>query len=210
MNASLKITLSILFFSLFFLAACKSTKSKPMNNTTNQENLNKAYFAGGCFWCSENHFSKYEGVIEVTSGYLGGTVEKPTYEQVSAGTTGHYEAVEVLYDPAIISFSELVEHFWTHIDPTDAQGQFADKGSQYKAAIFYSTDEEKQIAEASKEKLASSGKFKETIATEVKPASEFYAAEDYHQDYAKKNPVHYKMYSFGSGREQFIKDKWHK
>ena len=170
--------------------------------------LRKATCAGGCFWCSEADFEKLPGVAEVISGYTGGRVPQPTYEEVSAGRTGHVEAVQVLYDPSRIGYGELLEVFWRHIDPTDAGGQFADRGSQYRTAIFYHDEEQKRLAEESKKALAASGRFKRPIVTEILPAKEFYPAEDYHQDYAKKNPAAYEGYRIGSGRDAFFARVW--
>ncbi len=168
----------------------------------------KAIFAGGCFWCIESALQEFPGVITAVSGYTGGKKENPMYEEVSAGRTGHLEAVEVTYDPAQISYGELLDIFWRQIDPTDAGGQFADRGSQYKTAIFYFNDEQKRIAEESKAKLEKSGLFDRPIVTPLVQASKFYPAEEYHQDYYKKQPDHYKRYRVGSGREQFIQEKW--
>ena len=173
-----------------------------------RENLEKATFAGGCFWCMDHSFRGLNGVKEVISGYTGGTGKNPAYEEVSSGRTGHLEAVEVLFDPSTISYDKLVNVFWRSIDPTDEGGQFADRGSQYKTAIFYHSAEQKQIAETSKKKLGSSGRFKKPVATKILPAAPFYRAENYHQDYAGKNPLRYKRYSEGSGREQFIRQNW--
>jgi methionine-S-sulfoxide reductase len=148
--------------------------------------LKKATFAGGCFWCMQPPFRNLPGITDVVSGYSGGTKPNPTYEEVSTGTTGHLEAVQVTYDPEKISFDQLLDVFWRQIDPTDAGGQFADKGSQYRTAIFYHDDEQKRLAEASKKKLESSGKFKKPVATEIRPFAGFYPAEEYHQDYDRK------------------------
>ena len=153
-----------------------------------QKNLSEATFAGGCFWCTESDFEKIDGVFEVISGYLGGQTQNPSYEEVSAGGTGHAEAIRVLYDPQKITYNELLDIFWRHVDPTDPGGQFVDRGSQYRPAIFYHDEEQKRLAEESKRKLETSGRFNESIATEIVPVSEFYRAEDYHQDYYKKNP----------------------
>ncbi len=169
-----------------------------------------ATFAGGCFWCMEPPFEKLKGVQQVVSGYTGGKKENPTYEQVSMGTTGHAEAVQVSYDPAQVSYQELLEIFWRSIDPTDAGGQFADRGSQYRTAIFYHNAEQKKLAEESKKKVAASGRFQGTIAVEISPAGPFYPAEGYHQDYWKKNPVRYEQYRKGSGRDSFLKKIWDK
>ncbi|MGD9236877.1 MAG: peptide-methionine (S)-S-oxide reductase MsrA [Desulfobacterales bacterium] len=167
-----------------------------------------ATFAGGCFWCVESDFEKVDGVIEAVSGYTGGDVASPTYKQVSAGGTGHTEAIQVTYDPDKISYKELLDILWRHIDPTDAGGQFVDRGSQYRPAIFYHDEEQKRIAEESRAALEKSGRFNRPIATEIVPLTRFYPAEDYHQDYYKKNPIRYKMYRYGSGRDQFLDSKW--
>ncbi|MBU0943842.1 MAG: peptide-methionine (R)-S-oxide reductase MsrB [Proteobacteria bacterium] len=167
-----------------------------------------AVFGGGCFWCMEPPFEQLAGVIDVQAGYSGGTKEEATYEQVSAGRTNHYEAVQVRYDPAKISYGELVEVFWHQIDPTDSGGQFADRGSQYKTAIFYQNDKEKEVAQASKEHLQQSGLFARPIQTEILPGQPFYAAEEYHQDYYKKNYAHYAAYKAGSGRKDFVEKVW--
>jgi peptide methionine sulfoxide reductase msrA/msrB len=172
------------------------------------EDLEKATFAGGCFWCLEPPFEKLDGVKAVVPGYTGGEKENPTYEEVSSGTTGHAEAVEVFYDPSKITYSELLDVFWRQIDPTDEGGQFADRGSQYRTAIFYHSDEQKRQAEQSKEELRKSGRFQKPIVTEILPAGLFYRAEDYHQDYYKKKPIWYKLYRFGSGRDRYLERKW--
>jgi peptide methionine sulfoxide reductase msrA/msrB len=179
---------------------------KPMNNHT--EKTESAVFAGGCFWCTESDFEKLEGVIEVISGYTGGRVKNPTYKQVSAGGTGHIESVKVIYDPSKVSYEQLLDYFWRHVDPTDPGGQFVDRGSQYRSAIFYANDTEKRLAETSKQQLTASGQFKKPIITDILPLGEFYPAEDYHQNYYKKNPIRYKYYRFGSGRDQFLKKAW--
>jgi peptide methionine sulfoxide reductase msrA/msrB len=172
------------------------------------QNLEKATFAGGCFWCMEPPFEKLEGVSAVISGYTGGQKKNPTYEEVSSGGTGHLESVEVLYDPSKITYSELLDVFWKQIDPTDPNGQFVDRGSQYRSAIFYHDDEQKRLAERSKEALDKSGKYDKPIVTEIVRASEFYRAENYHQDFYKKNPVRYKSYRHFSGRDKYIKKIW--
>lgn len=175
---------------------------------TEDKNTKVATFAGGCFWCSEADFEKKSGVIKVISGYTGGQKENPTYEEVSAGKTGHVEAIQVFFDPAKVSFEELLDIFWRHIDPTDAGGQFADRGSQYRSAIFYHDEEQKRLAEKSKEDLGKSGKFGKSLATEILKFTRFYDAEEYHQDYHKKNPFRYKYYRYGSGRDQFLEKVW--
>jgi methionine-S-sulfoxide reductase len=167
-----------------------------------------ATFAGGCFWCMEPPFEKLPGVQSVTSGYTGGAEPHPTYQQVSSGQTGHAESVQVVYDPSQVTYERLLEAFWMNIDPTQADGQFADRGRQYRTAIFYHTEEQRRLAEASKQRLARSGKFAKPIVTEVVPAGPFYPAEDYHQDYYKKSPFRYHLYRMGSGREGFLKKTW--
>ncbi len=162
-----------------------------------------ATFAGGCFWCMEPPFEGQKGVLDVTAGYIGGTVANPTYEQVSSGQTGHAEAVQITFDPSQVSYQDLLEIFWRNIDPTTEDAQFADQGTQYRTAIFYHSDEQKKLAQASKDKLAASGKFKSPLVTEIVPATGFYRAEEYHQDYFKKQPFRYKNYSVGSGRAGF-------
>jgi len=166
-----------------------------------------ATFAGGCFWCMEGPFEAVAGVSAVVSGYAG-TGPRPTYEQVSSGATGYREAVEVTYDPARVTYEELLAVFWRNIDPTQADGQFADIGPQYRTAVFYHDEEQQRLAEASKQQLAASGKFNRPIATELLPALTFYPAEEYHQDYYKKNPTRYQLYKIGSGRAGFLKRVW--
>lgn len=168
----------------------------------------KATFAGGCFWCMESPYEKLEGVKEVISGYTGGKKVNPTYEEVSSGITGHLEAIEIVYDPSVVSYDKLLDVFWRNIDPTDAGGQFVDRGGQYRSAIFYHTEDQKKAAEAAKQRLARSGVFSKPIVTEIIPAATFYKAEEYHQDYYKKNPVRYKFYRFNSGRDQFLEKAW--
>ena len=170
--------------------------------------LHVATFAGGCFWCTEADFEKVPGVVKVVSGYTGGKKEKPSYQEVSSGTTGHIEVVQVFYDPTKISYEELLDTFWKHIDPTDSGGQFVDRGAQYRSAIFYHDEEQKRLTEKSKEALMKSGKFDKPIATEIIKFTKFYEAEEYHQDYYKKNPLRYKYYRYGSGRDQFLKKAW--
>jgi peptide methionine sulfoxide reductase msrA/msrB len=161
-------------------------------------------FAGGCFWCTESDFEKVDGVIAAVSGYAGGELEHPTYQHHA----GHREAVQVTFDPSIISYKELVEDHFRHIDPTDNEGQFVDRGFQYSSAIFTHSDEQKNIAEAVKKELDSSGTFDTPIVTEVLPYTTFYPAEDYHQDYYKKSPIRYNFYRHGSGRDQFLEEVW--
>ena len=184
----------------------QSEKSALMK--TESKNLKTATFAGGCFWCMESDFEKVSGVVEAVSGYTGGQKQNPTYEEVSAGGTGHAEAVQVTYDPAKITYKELLDVFWRHVDPTDAGGQFVDRGSQYRTAIFYHDEEQKRIAEDSREQMEKSSRFSAPIVTEIVPLTEFYPAEDYHQDYYRHNPLRYRFYRLGSGRDQFLKSTW--
>jgi peptide-methionine (S)-S-oxide reductase len=165
-----------------------------------------ATFAGGCFWCVEEAFEKVPGVVSAVSGYSGGKVANPTYEQVASKVTGHAEVVQVTYDPAKVSYQQLVDWFWRNIDPTDAKGQFCDKGSPYRSAIFYHGEAQKTVAEASKEALK--GRFKEPIVTEIVAAPAFYQAEGYHQDYHKKNEFRYQYYKYGCGRAQRLEQIW--
>ncbi|SFG07196.1 peptide methionine sulfoxide reductase msrA/msrB [Desulfotomaculum arcticum] len=172
--------------------------------------LELATFAGGCFWCLVAPFKQIPGVISVIAGYTGGHKECPTYEEVCSKTTGHYEAVQISFNPELCSYEKLLDRYWRQIDPTDTGGQFADRGPTYKTAIFYHNDVQKQKAEASKKELQQSGLFDLPIATQIIPASTFYPAEEYHQNYHEKNPVHYGMYRRGSGRESFIEQHWGK
>jgi methionine-S-sulfoxide reductase len=181
-----------------------------MVDTRKTTKLKRATFAGGCFWCMQPPFRKLEGVIEVVSGYAGGTKENPTYEEVSSGRTGHLESVQVTYDPDKVSYEALLEVFWRQIDPTDSGGQFADRGSQYQTAIFYHDDEQKRLAEDSKKRLEDSGKFTKPIKTEIRPFTDFFPAEEYHQDYDRKNPERYHQYKVLSGRQPFIEKTWGK
>jgi methionine-S-sulfoxide reductase len=170
-----------------------------------------ATFAGGCFWCMEPPFEKLDGVQSVVSGYIGGQKENPTYEEVSSGTTGHAEAVQITYDPKKVSYEKLLDIFWHQIDPTDAGGSFVDRGNQYRSGIYFHSDEQKRAAEASKRAIAESGPFAgKKVVTEIVAAGKFYPAEDYHQDYYKKNPVRYKYYRYRSGRDQFLDRTWGK
>lgn len=168
----------------------------------------KATFAGGCFWCMVKPFHKYEGVERVISGYTGGHVDNPTYQQVCSETTGHLEAVEITFDPEVISYEELLRIYWRQIDPTDGGGQFNDRGESYRPAIFYHSEEQRAAAERSKQEVEDSGRFDRSIEVDIRPAKTFWEAEDYHQDYYKKNPFRYEMYRVGSGRAKFIKEAW--
>jgi peptide methionine sulfoxide reductase msrA/msrB len=177
-------------------------------NAYAEETREKATFAGGCFWCMEPPFETLDGVVAVVSGYTGGHTADPTYKEVSRGGTGHAEAIQITYDPARITYEELLDVLWRQIDPTDRGGQFADRGTQYRTAIFYHSEEQKRLAELSRAALEESGRFDRPVVTEIVKASTFYPAEDYHQDYSKKNANHYKRYRYGSGREQFLEKKW--
>ncbi len=169
-----------------------------------------AIFAGGCFWCIQPAFDKAKGVTKTVVGYSGGTEPNPTYELVTSEKTNYRESIEVTYDPAKISYEQLLDIYWKQIDPTQADGQFTDIGPSYRAAIFYGSDEDKKIAEVSKQKLAQSGKFKKSIVTEILPAMRFYPAEDYHQKYYQQNPEHFEAFEHGSGRVSFQKKTWGK
>ena len=170
--------------------------------------LSKAYFAGGCFWCMEEAFEKVEGVLSATSGYMGGRVANPSYEEVSAGRTGHAESVEVVYDPSKVSYQKLLDAFWHNVDPVTANAQFCDHGSQYRSAIFFQTDEEKRASEVSKQAIEQSKRFAEPVVTQIVQASQFYPAEEYHQDFYKKNPIRYKVYKYNCGRAQRLEALW--
>lgn len=201
-------------FEIFTLAGVRTEVEVKTNGEQSmkeeQANLEVATLAGGCFWCIASDFEQVSGVAKVISGYTGGHKENPTYEEVSTGKTGHYEAVQVYYDPSKVSYEQILDVFWRHIDPMDAGGQFADRGPQYRTAIFYHDEEQKRIAERSKEDLEKSGRFKKPIVTQIVKFSRFYEAEFYHQDYHKKNPYRYKLYRLGSGRDQFLDKNWGK
>lgn len=171
-------------------------------------NQQVATFAGGCFWCMEHPFDDLDGVIATTSGYTGGHVDNPTYDQVTSGDTGHAEAVQVVFDPERISYERLLEVFWRQINPTQKNRQFCDVGSQYRTAIFYHDDEQKRQAEASKERMDREGPFDGPIVTEIEPAATFYPAEEYHQDYYRKNPLRYSFYRASCGRDQYLESVW--
>src|SRR5262245_9420328 len=173
-----------------------------------QPALAKATFAGGCFWCMEPPFEALDGVVSVTAGYTGGSKLNPTYEEVSAGGTGHAESIEVAYDPAKISYEKLLDVFWHNVDPTDAKGQFCDHGHQYRTAIFYHDDTQKRLAEASRQAIASSLKVPGPIVTEIVAAGQFWPAEEYHQDYYKKNPIRYRFYRYNCGRDKRLEEVW--
>jgi peptide-methionine (S)-S-oxide reductase len=168
----------------------------------------RATFAGGCFWCMEAPFDKLPGVLSVTSGYTGGMVKNPTYRQVSDGGTGHAESVQVVFDPSRISYAKLLEVYWHNVDPTNPDGQFCDKGAQYRTAIFYHGEEQRRAAEQSRQALEKTRPFRERIVTEIVPAGEFWPAEEYHQHYYRKNPIRYAYYRNGCGRDRRLKELW--
>ena len=182
-------------------AAQDAAKPAPANTAV-------ATFAGGCFWCMEPPFDKIDGVLSTTSGYIGGHVPNASYQQVSAGGTGHAEAVEIVYDPVKVSYAQLLRVFWRNIDPLAKDRQFCDSGDQYRSAIFVHGEEQKRLAEASKQELVASGRFKQPIVTQIVPAGPFYKAEDYHQDFYLKNPTKYKFYRWNCGRDQRLKELW--
>jgi peptide-methionine (S)-S-oxide reductase len=174
------------------------------------QGLSVATFGSGCFWCTESDFDKVDGVAKTISGYMGGLVKNPTYAQVSTGRTGHAEVVQVSYDPAKVSYEKLLDVYWKNVDPLDASGQFCDKGSQYRPVIFTHSDEQKKLADASKQALVDAKRFKQPIVVEIKPATDFTPAEDYHQDFYKKNPGHYSRYRVGCGRDARHEQLWGK
>ena len=197
----------LIAISLLICAILTSGPSSPAQGISASA---KAYFAGGCFWCMEEAFEKVDGVTAVVSGYMGGTVADPTYEEVSAGRTGHAESVEVTYDPTKVTYQKLLDAFWHNVDPLTPNAQFCDHGSQYRSAVFYSSNEEKRQAEESKAAIEQSKKFPSPIVTQLVPSSTFYPAEDHHQDYYKKNPLRYKYYKYGCGRAQRLEALWGK
>lgn len=185
-------------------------KQAEMNTPSNEDftGLPTATFAGGCFWCTQADFEKIDGVVKVVAGYTGGEKPNPSYQEVSAGGTGHLESVQVIYDPKRVSYKDLLAYFWRHVNPTDPDGQFVDRGPQYRSAIFYHDEEQKRLAEESKRELDKSGRFDKPVVTEIIKSSTVYPAEEYHQDYYEKNPVRYQYYRLASGRDQFIKKIW--
>jgi len=206
---TLFIALFVVIGVFFGFRHVQSTQAKMEKAASDRpEKTAEAVFAGGCFWCTESDFEKVDGVIEAVSGYTGGQVVNPTYHQVSGGGTGHVEAVKVIYDPSKTTYELLLQALWRRVNPTDAGGQFVDRGSQYRSVIFYANDQERQSAEASKKALEASGRFDKPIVTDILPLGPFYSAEDYHQDYYKKNPLRYRYYRNGSGRDQFLDRVW--
>ncbi len=202
-----QITRSVITVAILLIGAwsMQSTSQAAADAT-----LGKAYFAGGCFWCMEEVFEKVEGVLSATSGYMGGAVSNPTYEEVSAGRTGHTESVEVVYDPAKVSYQKLLDAFWRNVDPITPNAQFCDHGSQYRSAIFFQTEAEKRASDSSKQVIEQSRRFKEPIVTQIAMAPQFYHAEEYHQDFYKKNPIRYKLYKYNCGRAQRLEELWGK
>ncbi|PRO66917.1 peptide-methionine (S)-S-oxide reductase MsrA [Alkalicoccus urumqiensis] len=199
---------SVIFIPIIYdYFTTRSYGSEPVE-TADEEPWETATFAGGCFWCMEPPFEKLEGVDRVISGYTGGPEENPSYEEVSSGETGHVEAVQVYYDPEVISYNDLLEVFWRQIDPTDDEGQFVDRGEQYASAIFYHDENQQLAAEVSKEELEESGRFDDPIVTEISEADTFYEAEEYHQNFYEENPVRYDFYRSNSGRDDFIEEYW--
>jgi peptide-methionine (S)-S-oxide reductase len=193
---------------VFMLAQPGSIFAVGKDQTLSASRLEKATFAGGCFWCMEDVLDRLDGVVTTTSGYIGGQKGNPTYEEVSAGGTGHAEAVQITYDGAKVDYEKILELFWRNIDPTTPNKQFCDVGSQYRAAIFYHDQTQKRLAEDSKKMVERTKKFSEPIVTEIIPASEFYPAEEYHQNFYQKNPIRYKFYKYSCGRAQRLQELW--
>ncbi len=203
-----RITIGLFLVTILLASAVSAaTDSTP---GADSRRLQKATFAGGCFWCMEEALDKVDGVVSTTSGYTGGMKKNPTYEDVSAGETGHAESVEVLFDPAQVSYAKLLQVFWHNIDPTTPDRQFCDYGLQYRSAIFYHDETQKRLAEESKKALVKSKPFQGLIVTEIVPASEFYPAEEYHQNFYEKNPIRYRLYKFNCGRAQRLQELWGK
>jgi len=209
MKSFKKIALLLLLILVIAILIDKMFEAKALKDKIDYDKsqYSLAYFAGGCFWCVESDFEKYDGVIDAIAGYTGGHQENPTYKQVSSGTSGHIEAVEVVYDARIISYEDLLDIFWRHIDPTDKDGQFIDRGYQYSTAIFHTNDDEKTIANQSRN-YYNETYFNGQIVTQILALKVFYIAEEYHQDYYLKNPNRYKYYRRNSGRDSYLNDKW--
>lgn len=190
------------------LLAAQEAPKPDTQQAQSQDGLATATFASGCFWCTESDFDKVDGVKETISGFMGGTTENPTYEQVSRGNTGHAEAVQLKYDPKVVSYDKLLDYYWRHVDLLDGDGQFCDRGNQYRPAIFVHTPEQRKLAEESKAALDKSGRFDKPIAVEIVDASAFTPAEDYHQNYYQTNPIRYRYYRYACGRDARIKELW--
>lgn len=210
MKAALTTTIAVVAAcGALLIAGVQAQNSTASDSAAEMWNdLPRATFAGGCFWCMEGPFDVLEGVKSTTSGYIGGHTDNPTYKQVSSGGTGHTEAVQIIYDPSQVSYEELLEVFWVNHDPTEADGQFCDKGSQYRPGVFYHDDDQKLAAEASREQIEQNKTFDEPVVTEITMAGTFYPAEDYHQDYYTRNPIRYKMYRYGCGRDRRLVELW--
>jgi peptide methionine sulfoxide reductase msrA/msrB len=202
------LTITMIFLAIVGMSPLQGQGIERSAMEEKNKDLETATFAGGCFWCVEADFEKIDGIVEVISGYTGGNKEDPSYEEVSTGATGHFEAVQVFYDPARITYRELLDVYWRHVDPTDPGGQFVDRGSQYRSAIFYHDEEQRKLAEQSRQELDRSGRFEKPITTEILQLARFYKAEDYHQDYYKTNPMRYRFYRLNSGRDHFLKKVW--
>jgi peptide-methionine (S)-S-oxide reductase len=200
----------ILTVAVILAATAPATRPQAAQPPQSDARSEKATFAGGCFWCMEPPFDELPGVISTTSGYIGGQTKNPTYEEVSSGGTGHAEAVEVVFDPAKVTYQRLLDVFWKNVDPITPDRQFCDAGTQYRAAIFYHSEDQKRLALASKKAIEDSGRFKQPIVTQIVAAAPFYRAEEYHQDYYKKNPIRFKYYKFGCGREKRLEQLWGK
>ncbi len=212
MKKIIYIVLGLLIFGIFAIkqsaglwGSSQSVTTKPLKL---KEGLKTAVLAGGCFWCIESDFEKISGVYEVISGYAGGHTVNPKYKQVSAGTSGHIEVVKIYYDPKVISYQGLIRKLWRASDPTDSDGQFSDRGNQYRPAIFYSNLDEKRIAEAEKQRINDSGKYDKMVTIDIIKLGKFYKAEEVHQNYYKKNPLRYKLYRRGSGRDRYLEKTW--
>lgn len=208
MRTDLTLRLSAPVTLLALVAAAAFTAASDPSPDVRDMATDSVVFAGGCFWCMEHPFDELDGVISTTSGYAGGSEEHPTYKQVSSGDTGHREVVQVVYDPARVSYQQLIDRFWVNIDPTDEGGQFCDRGFQYTSAIYAEEGEDRAAAERSRQALMESGRLDAPVATEVVPAAKFWAAEDYHQNYEEQNPIRYKFYRFSCGRDGRLDDLW--
>ena len=208
MRTNICTLLSLLLLGSPLVLSLAGTAAGQTARPANGQTLATATFAGGCFWCMEPPFDKLDGVVSTTSGYTGGHKKNPSYKEVSNGGTGHAEALQVVYDSTKISYAQLLDVFWHNIDPLTPNRQFCDKGSQYRSAIFFHDETQRQLAERSKKELVASKRFKKPIVTQIVPASEFYTAEEYHQDYYQKNPLRYKFYRYNCGRDQRLQDLW--
>ncbi len=208
LSRSMKIFISLLIVTVLLTLSGRTETNQQKSSDINHENLSVATFDGVCFWCTESDFEKLPGVHDVISGFSGGHVANPSYEEFEMGKTGHVESVQVYYDPKVISYDTLLDAFWRMVDPTDNEGQFVDRGEWYRTLIFYHTEEQKEKAERSRKLLNESGRYKAPVVTEIRKFENFYPAEEYHQDYYKKNPVRYKYYRFNSGRDQYLQKIW--